>query len=264
MQTVDLEDALTVAVSAARAGGAVLAATDRTLIDVAYKQERVDLTTSADRASQEAAVQAIRATFAAHTIVGEEGTEAGGDTHHVWYVDGLDGTSNFARGLPWYCVSVALRAGDEVVAGAVVDPVHDELFAAGRGRGATCNGVPLRVTPTPSVERAVVATQIQSADPARIAAFAGELERLLLRTGGVRFLGAPALLMSHVAAGHLTAYAERAMDAWDISAGQLIVEEAGGRVTDWAGARIASAARTDVLAGDGGVHDELLDVLRAG
>jgi myo-inositol-1(or 4)-monophosphatase len=259
---VNVDDALAVAVAAARAGGAVLAATDRSTIDIAFKQARVDLTTSADRASQDAAVRAIRAAFAAHSIVGEEGTEPGADTDHVWYVDGLDGTSNFANGLPWYCVSVALREGDEVVAGAVVDPVHDELFAAARGRGATCNDVPLRVVPGASVERAVVATQIQTADPARIATFAGELQRLLLRTGGVRFLGAPALLMSHVAAGHLGAYAERAMDAWDISAGQLIVEEAGGRVTDWAGARVASAARTDVLASGGGVHEELLAILR--
>ena len=253
---------LDVAAAAARAGGAVLAATDRTTVDVRRGDDRVDMTTSADRASQAAVVAVIRETFPDHTVDGEEGTVPGADTRHVWHVDGLDGTSNFAHGIPWYCVSVALRAGDEVLAGAVYDPVHDDLFAGARGCGATVNGRPLRVSAEPDLRRAVVATQIQTSDAARIGAFVGELERLMNATGGVRFMGAPALLLAHIAAGHLTAYCERAMPAWDISAGQLLVEEACGRVTDRDGARIASAAVTDIVASNGGVHDALLGVLR--
>jgi myo-inositol-1(or 4)-monophosphatase len=239
----------------------VLAATDRTRVDVTFKDTRVDVTTSADRASQAAVVAVLRAAFPEHGVIGEEGTEPGTDDGHVWLVDGLDGTSNFTHGIPWYCVSVALRCrcsgGDEVVAGAVHDPVHEELFAAGRGRGATRNGAPLRVAATATLDRAVVASQIQSSDPERIAQFAGTFERLMNAVGGVRFPGAPALIMSHIAAGHYTAYCERSMEAWDISAGQLLVEEAGGRVTDFAGTRIASAARTDVVASNGAVHDAL-------
>lgn len=256
------DEARVVACDAARAGGDVLAATDRRDLDVRMKDGYVDLTTSADRASQAAVVAVLRATYPHHVVVGEEGTEPGTDTAHVWYVDGLDGTSNFAHGLPWYCVSVALRAGHEVVAGAVYDPVHGQLFSAARGGGATCDGTPLRVGPAATLDRAVVATQIQTRDPARLARFAAEWELLLRHAGGVRFLGAPALLLSHVAAGHLTAYCERAMHPWDISAGQLILEEAGGRVTDLRGARIASADVTDVVATNGPVHDELLALLR--
>ena len=256
-----LDTALTTAVDAARAGGAVLAATDRTRVDVTRKDARVDVTTSADLASQAAVVRVLQGAFPEHVFVGEEGTEPGSDGDHVWYVDGLDGTSNFTHAIPWYCVSVALRCRGEVVAGAVYDPVHDELWAAGRGRGATGNGVPLRVAATDGLARAVVVSQIQSSDAERIAEFVAMFERLMNAAGGVRFVGAPALILSHIAAGHLTAYVERAMPPWDISAGQLILEEAGGRLTDLAGVRPAGADVTDVVASNGAVHDELLAVL---
>lgn len=256
-----IDAALTAAVDAARAGGAVLAATDRTRVELTHKDARVDITTSADLASQTAVVRVLREVFADHAIVGEEGTEPGSDADHVWYVDGLDGTSNFTHGIPWYAVSVALRCRGEVVAGAVFDPVHDELWSAGRGRGATGNGLPLRVADTERVGKAVVVSQIQSSDPVLIARFAATFEQLLNAAAGVRFVGAPALILSHIAAGHVDAYVERAMPPWDISAGQLILEEAGGRLTDLAGVRPPGADVTDVVASNGTVHDELLATL---
>jgi myo-inositol-1(or 4)-monophosphatase len=267
-----VDEALAVARSAARAGGAVLAATDRTRIDVTLKDARVDMTTSADRASQAAVVERLRAVFPEHIVIGEEGDLDGEDHEHVWFVDALDGTSNFAHGIPWYCVSVALRCRergpdgmrrDEVVAGAVFDPVHDQLFAAGRGRGATVNGDRLRVADTAELHRAVVVSQVQTSDPERIAGFVAMFEALMNAAGGVRFPGAPALILSHIAAGHFTAYVERAMPAWDISAGQLILEEAGGRLTDFTGARIGSADVADVIASNGPVHEALLAVVAA-
>jgi myo-inositol-1(or 4)-monophosphatase len=255
---VDVTRARDAAEAAARAGGAVLAATDRTQIDVRLKDERVDLTTSADAASQDAAAAAIHEAFPAHTVVGEEGTVPGPDARHVWYVDGLDGTGNFAAGLPWYCVSVGLRVDGAATAGAVYDPVHDELFSAARGLGSTCNGRPLRCGGPDEIRRAVVATQVQTSDPERIRRFTRELEALMNACGGVRFLGAPALLLSHIAAGHLTAYVEREMPPWDITAGQLILTEAGGRITDLDGADVDTAAVTDVVATNGRVQDALL------
>lgn len=254
--------AVDVAAEAAKAGAAVLARTDRHTVDVTYKDSRVDITTSVDKQSQQAVVEALREAYPDHVVVGEDGTEPGSDRGHVWYVDGLDGTSNFAHGLPWYCVSVGLRCGDEPVAGAVCDPVHDQTFVAGRGLGATCNGAPLRVAPTHRLEQALAVTQAQSSDPAVIAEFVALFETLWNATRGVRVPGAPALILSHIAAGHLTAYCERGMDPWDITAGQLILEEAGGRVTDFAGARVASAERTDVVATNTTIHDELVDLLR--
>ncbi len=261
-----LDDAVAVAAGAARAGGSVLLGMDRTTLDVTLKDAQVDMTTSADRASQAAVVADLRATFPDHVIVGEEGSEPGTDDAHVWYVDGLDGTSNYANGIPWYAVSVALRCRehgtDEVIAGAVFDPVHDQLFCAGRGIGATVNGEPLTGSLVSPLRAAVVVTQIQSADPARISRHAATVERLLNAAGSVRSVGAPALIMAHIAAGHFGAYVERAMEAWDISAGQLLIEEAGGRVTDLAGQRIDSADLTDVMASNGALHDELLVALR--
>jgi myo-inositol-1(or 4)-monophosphatase len=256
-----VDRARAVAEAAARAGGDVLAATDPSGVAITFKDARVDITTSADRASQAAAVAAIHASFPHHVVVGEEGTVEGTDTEHVWLVDGLDGTSNFTHGIPWYCVSVALRCRDEVVAGAVFDQVHDQLYAAGRGCGATGNGVALKVDGTDTLRRAVVVSQIQSADPVKIARFTAMFEVLMNAAGGVRFVGAPALILSHIAAGHFTAYVERAMASWDISAGQLILEEAGGRLTDFSGKRVASSEVTDVVATNGPVHDELLAVL---
>lgn len=253
-----------VAVAAARAGGAVLRATDHTTVDIRLKDARVDLTTSADAASQDAAVAAIREVFADHVVVGEEGTvlgehaDRGSDTDHVWYVDGLDGTSNFTAGLPWYCVSVGVRRRGGAVAGAVYDPVHDDLFCAGTGLGATCNDRPLRVGGTDALRRAVVAFQIQSSDPDLIHGFTRELDALMQVCGGVRLMGAPALLLSHVAAGHLTAYVERSMHPWDICAGQVILTEAGGLLTDLDGVAIDTPEVTDVVASNGGIHDQLL------
>lgn len=249
-----------VAVAAARAGGVVLRDTDRTAVDIRLKDERVDLTTSADAAAQHAAVAAIRATFPDHRVVGEDGTVDGADTDHVWYVDGLDGTSNFAAGIPWYCVSVGVRHRGAAVAGAVYDPVHDTLFAAGKGLGATGNGRPLRVSATDALRRAVIAFQIQTSDRDRIHRFTRELDALMQVSAGVRLMGAPALLLSHIAAGHLTGYVERTMAPWDICAGQVILTEAGGRLTDLDAVAIDTAAVTDVVASNGGVHDELVAV----
>lgn len=252
---------LEVAAEAARAGGAALNKISRHDLEITLKDARVDLTTSADRAAQDAVVEVLRAAYPEHGIVGEEGNVGDSAADHVWYVDPLDGTGNFANGFPWYCVSVALRSGSEAVAGAVYDPVHDELFLAGRGRGATCNGTPLQVSGVQRLDKALVVTQMQSADPAIIADFVRRFERLMNAAAGVRFPGAPALIMSHIAAGHFTAYVEKSMPAWDISAGQVIMEEAGGRVTDFAGRRIASAAQTDVVATNGPIHDALLAVV---
>jgi myo-inositol-1(or 4)-monophosphatase len=262
-----VDDAVAVAAGAARAGGSVLLHMDRATLDVTIKDAGADMTTSADHASQAAIVADLRATFPDHVIVGEEGTEPGSDDTHVWYVDGLDGTGNYANGIPWYAVSVALRCrehgADEVVAGAVYDPVHDQLFCAGRGSGATVNGEPLAVSSLAPLRRTVVATQIKTADPARITRHAATVERLLATAGSVRSPGAPALIMAHIAAGHYGAYVEREMPAWDISAGQLLIEEAGGQVTDTRGLRIATADVTDVVASNGAIHDELLDALRS-
>ena len=253
-----------VAEAAARAGGAVLMARLRGNGDlqIAYKDGRANLVTVADRESQRAVTDVIRAAFPEHAVVGEEGTTGDPGTEHVWYVDPLDGTTNFAHGLPFFCVSVALRSRGQTVAGAVYDPARDEMFAASLGGGATVSGLPLRVSGIARLDRALVVAQAQSVDEGEIRAYAALVRRLMQAAGGVRSLGSPALTLCAIAAGRLEAYCEYAMDAWDIAAGQLILQEAGGTLTTFSGAAHTTAERADVAASNGRVHPELLAVLK--
>ena len=253
-----------VAEAAARAGGAVLMARLRGDGDlqIAYKDGRANLVTVADRESQRAVTDVIRAAFPDHAVVGEEGTTGDPGTEHVWYVDPLDGTTNFAHGLPFFCVSVALRSRGQTVAGAVYDPARDEMFAASLGGGATVSGLPLRVSGIARLDRALVVAQAQSVDEGEIRAYTALVRRLMQAAGGVRSLGSPALTLCAIAAGRLEAYCEYAMDAWDIAAGQLILQEAGGTLTTFSGAAHTTAERADVAASNGRVHPELLAVLK--
>ena len=255
---------LRLAVAAARAGGAVLmtrlhAGAD---LEVGYKDARANLVTAADREAQRAVTATILATFPQHLVNGEEGTAGNPASSHVWYVDPLDGTTNYAHGVPFFCVSVALRAHGRTVAGAVYDPLHDELYAAASEGGATLNGAPLRVSETAALDRSLVVAQAQTVDPGQIRAYARLVERLMLVTGGVRSLGSPALTLCAIAAGRLEAYCEYAMDAWDIAAGQLILEQAGGTLTLFDGRPHESADRADVVASNGRIHADLIDALR--
>jgi myo-inositol-1(or 4)-monophosphatase len=257
-----------VAEAAARAGGAVLKARRLERLDVEYKDARANLVTVADRESQAAIADVILTAFPGHAIDGEEGTAGNFDASDVWYVDPLDGTTNFTHGLPFCCVSVALRSsgipggGDATVAGAVYDPLRDEMFVAARGGGATLNGVPAGVSDVTRLDRALVVAQAQTVDPDEIRAYALLVERLMSVAGGVRSLGSPALTLCYIAAGRLDAYCEYAMDAWDILAGQLILAEAGGLLTLFGGQPHVTADRADVVASNGYIHPALIDVLR--
>jgi myo-inositol-1(or 4)-monophosphatase len=259
---------LRVAEEAARAGGKVLLShlKDGHLKDgglkVAYKDGRANIVTSADTGSQRAVCEVISRAFPDHAIIGEEGTAGGSSTTNAWYVDPLDGTTNYAHGLPFFCVSVALRSHGATVAGAVFDPLRDELFSAARSEGAFVNGRPLRASGVARLDRALVVAQAQTVDDGEIRAYATLVDRLMRLTGGVRSLGSPALALCAVAAGRLEAYCEYTMDAWDILAGQLILQEAGGRLTTFSGVPHISADRADVVATNGLIHDELVEALK--
>jgi len=259
---------LQVAIDAARAGAAELAAARGGDLRVDYKDTRANLVTVADRRSQQAISDVILAAFpSGHAIDGEEGAAGEPDAQHTWYVDPLDGTTNYAHGLPFFCVSIALRSPSpagpaSTVAGVVYDPVHDEMFAADRIGGATLNGKPLRVSPVTRLDRALVVAQAQTVDAAEIRAYATLVERLMSVAGGVRSLGSPALTLCAIAAGRLEAYCEYAMDAWDIAAGQLILQQAGGTLTRFDGRPHDSADRADVVASNGLIHQELITALK--
>lgn len=254
--------ALEVAIEAARAGAAELRAARRGDLEVTYKDARANLVTVADRRSQRAIADVILGAFGDHAVDGEEGAAGNPDSDHVWYVDPLDGTTNYSHGVPFYCVSVALRAAGRTTVGAVYDPVRDEMHTAERGAGAFLNSDRLRVSGVSGLDRALVVAQAQSDDPAQIRRYADLVERLMLATGGVRSLGSPALTLCAIAAGRLEAYCEYAMEAWDTAAGQLILEEAGGTLTTFGGQPHTTAARADVAASNGHIHPELIRVLK--
>jgi myo-inositol-1(or 4)-monophosphatase len=253
-----------VAEAAARAGGAVLTRWLRGApdLEIGYKDARANLVTAADRESQRAVTETILTVFPGHAVDGEEGTAGNPDATDVWYVDPLDGTTNFTHGLPFCCVSVALRSQARTVAGAVYDPVRDEMFVGVLGGGATLNGVPVGVSDIARLDRALVVAQAQTVDPGEIRAYARLVERLMSVSGGVRSLGSPALTLCSIAAGRLEAYCEYTMDAWDILAGQLILAEAGGTLTLFDGRPHVTADRADVVASNGYVHAELIQALR--
>jgi myo-inositol-1(or 4)-monophosphatase len=253
-----------VAEAAARAGGAVLMRLLREDgdLEIGYKDARANLVTAADRESQRAVTETILTAFPDHAIDGEEGTAGNMDAADVWYVDPLDGTTNFTHGLPFFCVSVALRSHNQTVAGAVYDPRRDEMFVAALGGGATLNGVPTGVSDIERLDRALVVAQAQTVDLGEIRAYARLVERLMSVSGGVRSLGSPALTLCAIAAGRLEAYCEYTMDAWDILAGQLILAEAGGMLTLFDGQPHLTADRADVVASNGYIHAELIDALR--
>jgi myo-inositol-1(or 4)-monophosphatase len=251
-----------VAEAAARAGGDVLMARRGGELDIDYKDTRANLVTIADHESQRAVAETILSAFPDHAIDGEEGTAGNSGAADIWYVDPLDGTTNFAHGLPFFCISVGLRSRGRTVAGAVYDPLRDEMFVAALSGGASLNGVPIGVSDVARLDRALVVAQAQTTDLGEIRAYARLVERLMSVCGGVRSLGSPALTLCAIAAGRLEAYCEYAMDAWDILAGQLILSEAGGMLTLFSGRPHDSADRADVVATNGYIHPELIDALR--
>jgi myo-inositol-1(or 4)-monophosphatase len=258
------QELLDVCVAAARAGAAVLIDGLRRERRVEMKSARANIVTEIDLASQAAIFEVIGGAYPQHAILGEEGDGGGPDTTYTWIVDPLDGTSNYASGIPFACVSVAVRDADGVLAGAIVEPFREELFTALRGVGAWLDGEPMAVSENPLVERALVATGLQSDDPAQIRAHARRIEALFLHSRGARGFGSPALCLAYVAAGRLDAFYERdATYAWDVAAASLMIAEAGGRCDDLDGGPVnLGRGIANVLGTNGKVHDGLFDLIQ--
>jgi myo-inositol-1(or 4)-monophosphatase len=261
------EDLLHTAVEGARAGGEVLRRTFRDESLVADAKGVHDFVSRADRESEAAVVAAIRRRHPDHRIVAEEGglvsagaAGPGGGEVHEWLVDPLDGTTNFLQGLPVFCVSVACRRGDEVVAGAVLDPLRDDLFTARRGGGAAWNGRPLAVGERGGLDGAFLATGYPFKAKDALDAYLGVFRAAFLRARSIRRCGAAAIDLAYVAAGIYDGFFEFRLSAWDLAAGVLLIEEAGGTVSDLDGGR-RFLDSGNVVAGTPGVHRELLAVV---
>ena len=219
-----------------------------------------DITTDVDRACEAFVVELTRKRHPTHEILGEEGSEGRRGASHLWIVDPLDGTKNYAHGYGRSCVSLALAVDGQVVLGAVFNARAEELFFAALGQGATLNGAPIHVALTETLDRAMVASALAYSGRGADSAQLQRLGKVLAVVEAVRSDGCAALDLCDVACGRFDAYFERGLHAWDTAAGALIVEEAGGRVSNSGGAPHDLYGQ-DTVATNGRLHLALLPLV---
>jgi myo-inositol-1(or 4)-monophosphatase len=252
------DEFLNTAVEAARAAGEILIERLSAEREVHVKGLR-DIVTDADLAAEEVIIQAIRMRYPGHALLTEEGGESVGKAPYVWVVDPLDGTTNYSRKFPSFSVSIGLVYEGKLEVGVVYDPLNRHLFATQRGHGATLNGRPLRVSRVDQVGQSVVALDWAHAQDERQEILA-RLGRVAPVCGTLRAFGSAALGLCYVGAGWLDAYFHIGLKPWDMAAGLLLIEEAGGCVTDIQG-QPWRPWNQRVLVSNGHLHQALLDVM---
>lgn len=240
----------------AREAGALLMGYFKQRVAIEYKGD-VDLVTVADRASEKLLVERLQARWPGYGIVAEEGTRTDQDAEYLWYVDPLDGTTNFAHGYPVFCISIALvRKDGQIEVGVLYDPTRDEMFSAERGKGASLNGKPIHVSKTTTLSESILGTGFPSHKRHKNPNI-HFYHQLTLRSHGVRRAGSAALDLANVASGRYDGFWEFNLNPWDTAAGVLLVQEAKGRVTRFDGSPFRLDSR-EVLATNGLIHEELL------
>ena len=242
----------------AREAGEMAASARDRASGVSTKSTGTDMVTEHDRASERLIVARIEEQRPDDSIVGEEGADRLGPSGIRWLVDPIDGTTNFLYGLPGWAVSIAAVDDDGTLAGAVYVPATHELFSAGRGEGATCNGEPIRCSATTDVAQALVATGF-SYRPERRRTQAERVARVIPQIRDIRRLGAASVDLCHVAAGRVDAYYEEHLGPWDLAAGELIAREAGCRTGDFRG---GAAHAAEVLVATPALFDAIAALIR--
>lgn len=228
-------------------------------LEIDTKSTHTDLVTKVDTLAEQKIRDILLSAYPEHVVLGEEQGQPGGEARGRWIVDPLDGTLNYAHGFPFYCVSIALELDGTVEVGVVLDSVRGELFTATRGGGAFINGVPLRVSLETELSKAMLATGFAYSLEAlseNVETFA----RMLPQVRSVRRPGAAALDLCYVAAGRLDGFWELKLNPWDVAAGVLVIREAGGAVTDGAGAPYRLGNRA-LVASNGHLHARLVQAL---
>jgi len=251
------------AIETAREAGRVLAERfGRASLEVTHKGD-IDLVTESDLAAERLIVERIRSHYPRHAILAEESGksehEGSASSAYKWIIDPLDGTTNYAHGYPCYCVSIALERAGELVLGVIHDPTRDETFAAERGAGATLNGRRIRVSEIQELNEALLCTgypyDVRGRDN-----FARNFKNFILHAQGVRRDGSAALDLAYVACGRFEGFWEEGLRPWDVAAGALLIEEAGGRVSRYDDAPY-DIYTPPIMASNGLVHEAMMRVL---
>ena len=251
------------AIQTARAAGRLLAERFGRKIEITNKSE-IDLVTESDLASESLIIDRIKTYYPGHSILAEESGASNPQDREPqsdwrWIIDPLDGTTNYAHGYPCFCVSIALEHNGQLQIGVVHDPIRDEMFAAERGQGASLNGRRISVSQTVNLGRALLCTGFPY-DVRQRNEFARHFASFIMHAQGVRRDGAAALDLAYVAAGRFDGFWEEGLKPWDVAAGALIIEEAGGRLSNYLGEPL-DIFTPPIVASNGLIHEAMMQVL---
>lgn len=252
---------LNFAIETARLAGSLLLEKFGRKLNVSLKGD-INLVTEADLASEKLIIERIKSHYPQHSILAEESGEAviiGGANKWKWIVDPLDGTTNFAHGYPCFCVTLALENEGEIIIGVTYDPTRNEMFSAEKGQGASLNNKPIRVSATQRLADSLIVTGFPY-DFKQREDFARHLTSFLLQSRGVRRDGSAAIDMAYVACGRFDGFWEEGLNPWDVAAGLLLIQEAGGRVSYYDDSPF-SIYQPPICASNGTIHDEMIAVL---
>jgi myo-inositol-1(or 4)-monophosphatase len=252
---------LNFAIETARDAGRLLLEKFDRNIKISKKGE-IDLVTEADLASEALIIERIKSYYPQHSVLAEESGNAvvAGDNNWKWIIDPLDGTTNYAHGYPCFCVTLALEHDGEVVVGVSYDPTRNELFSAERGHGASLNNKPIRVSTTEQLSESLVVTGFPYDFKSR-PNFERNLMQFMLNSRGVRRDGSAAIDMAYVACGRFDGFWEDGLNPWDIAAGVLLIEEAGGQISGYDGSKF-NIYSPPILATNGLIHSQMSNILR--
>jgi len=248
---------LEVAIAIAQEAGKILVEELSRPLELHYKGDEVDLVTQADKRSERLIVERLTTYFPDHAVAAEEGTghESASASEFRWHVDPLDGTTNFAHGYPCFCVSIALAQRDALLVAVVFNPFYNELFTAARGEGATFNGKKIHVSKNATLSTSLLCTgfPVRNRKASPNLQYYGDFTQ---RSHGVRRDGSAALDLASIAAGRFDGFWEFGLQKWDVAAGVLLIREAGGKVTDFAG-NPYQLGGSAILATNGLIHEEM-------
>jgi len=253
---------LNIAVRAARRAGAIInrAALDSGGLRVTSKRAK-DFVTQVDHAAEEAIIDIVHKSYPEHGLLAEESGAAKSDAEFIWIIDPLDGTTNFIHGFPQYCVSIGIQQRGALAHAVIYDPVKNELFTASKGRGAFLNDRRIRVSALARFADALVGTGFPFKEVTRLELYTRQLQTMMKTCAGVRRAGAAALDLAYVACGRLDAFWELGLSPWDMAAGALLIQEAGGLVADLEGEQTYMHSG-DIAAATPKLFTALLEALR--